>query len=133
MIRSSVMNDKRFVQMQNSPTKDAIPCQETSREDLEWWRTKIRREEPPQSDSDTHTYMDSYTSRILEETISVCSSLSCLTMFSRKRVRLRRNRTAGTPLSELIPDVICLKVTKRRRRFGFLRWRKNVFSGGHMN
>lgn len=129
MITSSLTKNKNRVAVRIPSTKNVKPAKETSQSDLDWWRSKIRRESTTYK-TDSDTYIDSYTSRLMEDTISVCSSLSALTMASRKRVVTNKKRKVVTSnLVSLVPDVICLKVTKRRRGFGIFRWRK-IWSRG---
>mmetsp|Transcript_11107 Transcript_11107/g.13159 ORF Transcript_11107/g.13159 Transcript_11107/m.13159 type:complete len:218 (+) Transcript_11107:114-767(+) len=116
------------------PTKESdaaverIPSQ-ARESDVDWWRSKIRRQSGTTATitsvtiaSGTITSSDD-SEKLNEETVSVQTTLSALTMGSRKMIT--NKNVVETKLSNLIPDVICFKITKRRGLFGFLRGRRS--------
>jgi len=118
------------------PTKETdaaeermIPSQAARESDIDWWRSKIRRKSgtaatTTSATTASATIISSDNSSCLDEdVISVQTTLSELTMGSRKM--MMNENIVETKLSNLIPDVICCKITKSRGFFGFLRKRSS--------
>jgi len=111
---------------QTDAATEQIPY-EARQSDVDWWRAKIRRGSGTVATSISATITSSTitssseSSHLNEETVSVQTTLSGLTMGSRKAMGYK---LVEAKLSSLIPDVICFKITKRRRFFGFLRGRR---------
>jgi len=120
----------------NSPMANEIDGAATTstRNDVDWWRSKIRRESfstakatEPTTDTDTATCESWGNHRLHEDTVSVQTTLSEVTTGSHGTMSSKQRKLVGHRLTVLIPDVICLKKTKRRGGFRFFRG-KNLWS-----
>lgn len=117
-------NSVNSFSMKNIDT-DGLPPPHPRQSDVDWWRSKIRQKSSTMvvtTDTDT-CGSDSWECSLNEETISVQTTLSDLTLGSRDKVVTEIKTVVETRLANLIPDVICLKKTKQRRVLGLFRRR----------